>query len=167
MLRTRIIFAVTLPLLLGGAAAPLADAPVRWEIVGSALSAYGPAFVETMVFACRTLAGTMSVIAVMLWLRIRKSDEQPVYNRKLNDMAWNWFHAGCIVGSISFIALDFEYRRVTGELVGDIAVLGAWWCWGNAATLRVASRVWFPRYIYGAATVLIFVLPLYLLVVGG
>lgn len=126
-----------------------------------------PQLVDTMVFTFRVLAGSLSIIAGMLWWRLRHVAERPAYSRRLNDIAWNWFHAGCIIGSVSFIALDFHYRNVTGAGLGDVMVMLVWWCWANAATVRLAARADRPRFVYLGASIFTICAPVYTLATGG
>ncbi|WP_375290419.1 hypothetical protein [Qipengyuania sp.] len=126
-----------------------------------------PLMVDTMIFAFRVLAGALSVIAMLLWWRLRHSQERPPYSRRLNDIAWSWFHAGAFIGAVSFIALDLQYRRITGDGLGDVMVLLVWWCWANAATVRLAARADRPRFVYMGATIFVTIMPLYALATGG
>ncbi|KLE32464.1 hypothetical protein AAW00_13655 [Aurantiacibacter luteus] len=119
---------------------------IDWALVA-------PRAIDTFVFTVRMLAAALSVIALGSWYSCRKRDEYPPYDRRRNELAWNWAHLGMIVGGCSFIALDFEYRNVTGEAVADLFVAFVWWCWANAATVRLGSRVPRPRFVYGAATI--------------
>ena len=128
---------------------------------------FAPLLVDTMVFTFRVLAGALSIIAIMLWWQLRHSDERPPYSRRLNDIAWNWFHAGAVVGAVSFISLDLEYRAVTGKQIGDVMVAIVWWCWANAATVRLAARADRPRFVYLGATIFVVIMPLYTLATGG
>ena len=126
-----------------------------------------PALVDTLVFTFRVLAGVMSIIAGMLWWKMRHVEERPPYDRRRNDIAWNWGHAGMIVGACSFIALDFEYRAVTGQALADLFVAVVWWCWANAATVRLSARVDRPRFVYLGASVFVIAMPIYALLTGG
>ena len=112
-----------------------------------------PRIVDTAVFAFRMLAAALSMIAIGNWFSCRKRREYPPHDRKRNDLAWNWAHLGMIVGGCSFIALDMEYRNVTGETVADLFVAIVWWCWANAATVRMGARVPRPQYVYAATTI--------------
>ena len=112
-----------------------------------------PRVIDTAVFALRMLAAALSVIAIGNWISCRKRDEYPPYDRKRNELAWNWAHLGMIVGGCSFIALDMQYRNVTGEAVADLFVAFVWWCWANAATVRMGARVPRPRYVYAGASI--------------
>ena len=116
-------------------------------------ASFMPMLVNTMSFTFRAVACALSLVAVMIWWRLRHSGERPPYSRRLNDIAWNWFHAGAIIGAIGFISLDLEYFRVTGQTIGDLVVAVVWWCWANAATVRMSARVPRPQFVYAAATI--------------
>jgi hypothetical protein len=126
-----------------------------------------PLLVDTMVFTFRVLAGSLAIILAMLWWRLRHVAERPAYSRHLNDIAWNWAQAGCVIGAVSFIALDFEYRNITGQGIADIMVMLVWWCWANAMTVRLAARADRPRFVYLGATIFVIAAPLYTLWTGG
>ena len=125
------------------------------------LSAFGdsahylPLAVDTLVFTFRVLAGTLSLIAFVDWWRTRHDDEFPPYSRTRNERAWNWACAGMLIGCLAFVALDFEYRPVTGKSVADLFVAAVWWCWATAITERMAARVARPRYVYLGSTIFI------------
>ena len=125
-----------------------------------------PMLVDTMSFTFRTVACALSLIAVMIWWRLRHSGERPPYSRHLNDIAWNWFHAGAIIGAIGFISLDLQYFRVTGQSIGDLVVAVVWWCWANAATVRLAARADRPRFVYLGTSIFVVIMPIYALVTG-
>ena len=114
-----------------------------------------PLAVDTLVFTFRVLAGVLSIIALWDWVKTRRKAEFPPYDRHRNEKAWNWAYIGCAVGAVSFIALDFEYRRVTGEAVSDLFVAVVWCCWANAVTVRMSSRVQRPFYVYLASSIFI------------
>lgn len=119
---------------------------IDWAIVA-------PRAIDTAVFAFRMLAAALSVIALGNWWSCRTRQEYPPHDRKRNDLAWNWAHGGMVIGGCSFIALDIEYRNVTGEAVSDLFVAIVWWCWANAATVRMSARVPRPFYVYAAASI--------------
>ena len=116
-------------------------------------AATAPRIVDTAVFAFRMLAAVLSIIGLANWFSCRKRKEHPPYDRKRNELAWNWAYLGMIVGGCSFIALDIEYRNVTGHAVSDLFVAFVWWCWANAATVRMGARVPRPQFVYAAASI--------------
>ncbi|QQN73883.1 hypothetical protein [Croceicoccus sp. YJ47] len=120
-------------------------------------AAFGAAsfIVGTLIFLFRALACTLSLIALVDWWRSRDGAEIPPYNRRRNELAWNWACAGMAIGGVSFIALDFNYRPSGSSGVADLFVAMVWWCWANAITVRFGSRVERPRYLYLATTIFI------------
>ena len=133
----------------------------------NALPIFGPMIVDTLVFTFRILAGVMSVILALDWWRYRGTSERPPYNRRSNQIAWNWACAGMIVGATSFVALDFNYRQVTGQTISDLFVMIVWWCWANAATVRMSARAERPRFVYYGASIFIIGGSLYALLTGA
>lgn len=114
-----------------------------------------PFAVDTLVFTFRVLASVLSLIALVDWWRNRKGEEFPPYDRKRNERAWNWAALGMVIGGVSFIALDFEYRNVTGRTLADLFVAMVWWCWANAITQRMAARVARPSLVYVGASIFV------------
>ena len=112
-----------------------------------------PLAVDTLVFTFRVNAGVLSFILLVDWLRSRRKMEFPPYHRGMNDHAWLWAFIGMVVGCVSFIALDFQYRPVTGQAVADLFVAVVWWCWSNAVTLRMAARSARPKYVYRGVSI--------------
>ena len=126
-----------------------------------------PHLIDTLVLTFRMLAGVIAVMAILLWSKHRAIAEDPPYNRRLNDLAWNWAYSGFFLGASAFIALDFNYRSVSGSALGDLFVMFVWLCFAIAASCRLASRVHRPRFIYFGATIFAVVMPIYALVTGG
>lgn len=126
-----------------------------------------PELIRTGAFTFRVAACSLSIIAAMIGWRLRHHAERPPYNRHLNDIAWNWFHAGVVIGAIGFISLDLNYFRVNGSTLGDLIVAITWWCLANAATVRLAARAEQPRFVYLGATIFIVLMPIYALATGG
>ena len=112
-----------------------------------------PLAVDTLVFTFRMLALVLSAIALTDWVRSRRHDEFPPYDRKRNERAWNWAAFGFALGGLSFIALDMNYRVVTGQTVSDLFVAAVWFCFANAITERMAARVAEPVRIYQGASI--------------
>lgn len=126
-----------------------------------------PVLVDAMIFDFRVLAGVMSLMLFMDWHRQRGRQERPPYDRKRNQAAWNWAGAGMMTGAVSFVALDMNYRTVTGQSFADVFVLIVWWCWANAATVRMAARAERPRFIYYGASIFVIGGTSYSLLVGA
>lgn len=126
-----------------------------------------PFVIDTLVFTSRTAAGTLAILCAITWWRTRQGHEHPPYNRRLNEIAWNWAYSGCLIGALAFIALDIEYRNVTGEGVADLFVALVWWCWANAVTVRLASRVQRPRFVYLGVSIFMVVMPIYTIATAG
>ena len=126
-----------------------------------------PHLIDTLVLTFRMLTGAFAIMAIMLWWKHRLMEEDPPYNRRLNDRAWNWFYAGGLIGAVAFISLDITYRGVTGHSLGDLFVMAVWFCLANAAALRLASRVHRPRFIFLGAAVFVFGMPIYALATGA
>lgn len=128
---------------------------------------WAPHAIDTLVFTFRILAAALSLIGLANWWSNRKRQEHPPHDRRRNEIAWAWAYAGMAIGGCSFVALDMNYRNVTGQAVSDLFVAAVWWCWANAVTVRMSARVERPYFVYAAATVFIVGGSLYSLMTGG
>lgn len=105
--------------------------------------------IQIAIWSFRALAGALSGLALIGLVRQWKGLENPIHDRRRNDIAWAWTHAGQIIAAVAFIGLRIgDYEPYGRSLTGDLVVAVVWWCFANGAAVRMAAKVPNPCAIY-------------------
>lgn len=113
--------------------------------------------IQILIWTFRALAGALSGLAFVGLVRQWRGIESPIHDRRRNDIAWAWTHAGQIIAALSFIGLRIgSYAPDERSILGDLVVAVVWMCFASGAAVRMAAKVPNPRAIYvGSAIFLV------------